>query len=113
MSNSNDSIDAELATLDKLLELSMNTTGETSTSSLKTPVDNNHLASKRTKKRKLPETERSFTTEMDEAFAEFNQTVTEIYRKYNMTSQAAWNASKRIMIMRQKLDTTNGKDKLL
>ena len=113
MNNSKDSIDAELATLDKLLELSTNTAGNTSTGVLKTPVINNQLASEKTKKRKLPDSERSFTSEMDQAFAEFNQTVTEIYIKYNMTSQATWNASKRIMIMRQKLDTTNGNEKLL
>ena len=53
MSNSNDSIDAELATLDKLLELSMNKAGETSTSLVKTPVGNNYSASEKAKKRKL------------------------------------------------------------
>ena len=99
MNNSKDNIDAELETLDKLLELSA--------------MSSDLSTSKNTKKRKLSENELSFTSEMDQAFVEFNQNVSEIYRKYNMTSQAAWNASKRIMILRQKLDTKTGQNKLL
>ena len=113
MSNSEDSIEAELATLDKLMDQTTNT------SLLNTPETMDNLTSTPVqpvpKKRKvnLPGNERGFTTEMDQAFADFNQAVAEIYRKHNMTSQAAWNASKRIMIMRQKLGTNNEKDKLL
>ena len=65
------------------------------------------------RKRNTPENERSFTSEMDQAFADFNQIITKIYRNHNMTIQATWNASKRIFIMRQKLDAKTDKDKLL
>ena len=113
MSNSEHSIEAELATLDKLMDQT------TSTSLLNTPETMDNLTSTPVqpvpKKRKvnLSGNERSFTTEMDQAFADFNQTVAEIYRKHDMTSQAAWNASKRIMILRQKLDTKTEVDKLV
>ena len=50
---------------------------------------------------------------MEQAFADFNQIIIDIYRKHNKTSQATWNASNRIFIMRQKLDTETDKDKLL
>ena len=110
MSNSEDSIEAELATLDKLIDTKM------SNSLLNTPEMMDNMTSTPVPiKRKLnsTENERSFTSEMDQAFADFNQIITEIYRKHNMTSQATWNASKRIFIMRQKLETKTDKDKLL
>ena len=55
MNNSNDSIDAELATLDKLLELSTNTAAEKNNSLLKKTLGCGDLASEKTKKRKLLE----------------------------------------------------------
>ena len=112
MNNSKDNIEAELATLDKLMDQTA------SASLLNTPEITDNITSSPVlpvpKKRKLnsPENERSFTSEMDQVFADFNQTITEIYRKHNMTSQATWNASKRIMIMRQKLDLKTDNENL-
>ena len=111
MNNSEDSIEAELATLDKLMD-------QTSKTSLLNTPDNLDIKTStpvlpESKKRKRSDNDVNFTREIDQAFAEFNQTITEIYRKHNMTSQATWNASKRIMIMRQQLKEKIGKDKLL
>ena len=110
MSNSEDNIEAELATLDKLMDQTrsnlLSNTPEIMDNMTSTPVP-------KRRKRNSSENERSFTSEMDQAFADFNQIITEIFRKHNMTSQATWNASKRIFIMRQKLDTKTDKDKLL
>ena len=65
MNNTKDSIDAELATLDKLLEISTTST----------PIPS--------KKQKLSTTDNecNFTDEIDKAFVEFNQIVTDIYKK--------------------------------
>ena len=45
-----------------------------------------------------------FSAELDQAFADFNQIINELYVKYDKTSTEIWNATKRIMILRQKLD---------
>ena len=46
----------------------------------------------------------SFALELDQAFAEFNQIMNGLYTKYDKTAAEIWNATKRIMILRQKLE---------
>lgn len=82
MTESSDSIGTELGTLNKLLDM----------------------------QQKVDKTEESegkdakFLTELDEAFADFNQIINELYVKYDKTSTEIWNATKRIMILRQKME---------
>lgn len=45
-----------------------------------------------------------FTLELDQAFAEFNQIINGLYMKHDKTAADTWNATKRIMILRQKLE---------